>query len=428
MLLVAACTPHDHTPVGLDIDEWDAYDPPTGPIGKPDDYIVAVSPGAQWIAVCRQDPGDSEPMPRLLVGDSIAMPIDSLHGEDPTGRYAVIDRDGERLLYDSVQRLDTRLGTPRDLTSGSFDADGTRLVYGERGGGEGGADRVVVHELDRGRTWSFVSPIRSLTNVELGRDPHHVWMTASEKPMPPHGGHMCNAISGCLSGLGHNPARHLLALLRDDGPVFVELDDDPLPHIAIGDDAVVQSAERIELVGPTGRQTIVDGECRVEHDDVDTLVIRCDVDDGAHQWWRWKGGVLAALDFESTTSDPVGRGALARGSAGAWLSLPTQTVVQGLAVHTEGDAWRDRVVLVSDTHAQVRNARTDQLIVEHEIAAVLRATSGPYVALESRSVESTDGWVIDLRTGSIRTFAGPITALSRSGHVAHEQSGRIRWQ
>ena len=32
---------------------------------------------------------------------------------------------------------------------------------------------------------------------------------------------MCNAISGCLSGLGHNPARHLLALLRDDGPVFV---------------------------------------------------------------------------------------------------------------------------------------------------------------------------------------------------------------
>lgn len=96
---------------------------------------------------------------------------------------------------------------------------------------------------------------------------------------------------------------------------------------------------------------------------------------------------------------------------------------------TDALAPSARVRAPRDATVQIRDARTDQLIVEHEITAVLHASNGPFVALESRGVDREDGWVIDLRSGSIRAYEHDLVGLSRSGHVAHrDDAGPLYWR
>lgn len=427
--VLVACTPHPASTPTPEAEDWQFYLPPEDAIGRAGDRIVTASASAQWVAVCRGDL-DFGLEARLLVGDTLDISIDHLLAEDATGRWVVFDRDCERVLYDAVLQRETVLGSASALTPGSFGGEPRTLVYGERGETE---DRVVVRDLVAGTSWSFVSPIRSLTNVELAGDAEHVWLTAYDSAPSCWGGNMCDLGVSCAFDIGKGHTGSVLAVLGEGEPTFVEIEQHSIPYIAIGREAVMQEPDRIDLVGPSGRRTIVEGECRVEHHDATSLVIKCVDDDRQHRWWQWQAGVLAAIDFRSHEDVPPPDAItldVARGVEGSWYSLPARTVVQGLAAHDQGHAWRDRIALVGPrVGVQIHDAETG-FVVHHDIDARARAMNGPFLAVESRDYGRTDGWVIDLRSGDIRGYPGPIVALSRSGHVASHGTvdGRLRWR
>jgi hypothetical protein len=223
----------------------------------------------------------------------------------------------------------------------------------------------------------------------------------------------------------------------NDGEV-VMLESLPLRRQALADAAAIESEAGIELVGPTTRTRVAGPGCRLELQQrrSQELLVSCSAEQGADRHFVWRYGMLLPLGFEPHARGREGGSVYdeilaLRGTRGQWLSMPTASIVQGLAAHTEGHAWADRMLLSgADVGVGIYTVPGGEVVAHHDIAGYIHAVRGPFVAIAARSMGRTDGWVIDLRSARIvRTFDAPPSMLSRSGHVAQrDDDGRIIWR
>ena len=438
LLLLGACA-RSGSREPESVRSYPALPPPTGAVGEPGDEPVMWSTSAQWVAVCRKDSDRS--VPRLLVGDDREVALDTVLAEDPLGRYLVISRDGQRILYDALRRSELLLGAVGETSVGNFDAEGRWFAYGRRSAGR---DEVIVRTLATGAERVFESSVHPLSGVTLGSTGRRVWMSAWEyeegEDEPERDSDMCATRHGCAMGWIARNVDNAVIDLEAPEPVSVRIDRmDPDPH-AVGDEAVVETEEGIDLVSSGGRRRIAPRGCGVEHSDPrhQTLVITCPGDSETRDYFMWQDDELRPLDFGReglAWARSIGRGphptSIVRGGNGRWLSLTGPYVVQGLATQVEGHAYDDRVLLVGEeAGVEIRDAASDTRVVHHDLRGIIDWAQGPYVALRTTSTDREGGWVIDVRDGRIvREYEQPALALSRSGHVAVlDGDGRLRWR
>ncbi len=430
LLLLGACNCSRPSEPGR---PYPALTPPTGAIGAPGDEPRYWSASGQWVAVCRGD------TPKLLVGDDHEVDLYTVLVAGPRGRFVVISRAGQRILYDAVDRHERVLGRVGEVSQGSFDAREQTFAYRRS---VDGREEVVVLSLDSGTQRVIESPLPSLTTVSLDPSGRSVWMTAwqseDEDADEVRDPVMCGDRSGCDMGrMGRTVASAVLDLESPDAEVVHLEPLDVVPRM-LGDTLVLDTDEAIEVISPEGRRSIASGDCDVVHSDwrAQTMLIGCQESPGSYEHLRWNDGTLSPIDLDwghpewslgfhvPYYSDGV------RGNDERWLLPEGPHVVQGRATQQEAHAFDGHLLLVAEDWVEIRDGATDTRVDDHDLQASVNTTMGPFVALRSTAPGHEGGWVIDVRTGAIvREHDEPALALARSGHVAvRDEDGRLRWR
>ncbi len=408
--------------------------PPTGPVGMAGDEPQEWSASGQWVAVCRPD-GERR-IPKLLVGDDHELDLDGVLVAGPRGRFVVISRDGQRILYDALRRNERVMGPVGETSPGSFDEEGRRFLHARTTDGH---DHVVVYFLGSDAKRVIESPVHPLTRASLDPSGRHVFMSAweyEEDGSAPRDEDMCVVHEGCEMGRMARNVGNAVLDLDSPGADFIRVDSMNMMPRALGEAIVLDSNEGIELVTSDGRREVASDDCRISHTDWrdETLVLTCQGEAESIEYFTWHDGELSPLGFvrepQHWSELPIG-GPLpwtaVMGRDHRWLSLTGRHVVQGSETQVEGYAGEGRVVLVDpDDGVELRDGASDTRVAHHDVRGSIHQAQGHYVSLKA---DFSGGWVLDLRDGTVRGHERPALALSRSGHVAvRDEDGRFRWR
>ncbi len=387
---------------------------PEGELGREGDRLLAASPAASWVAICRGERGV------LVLDASSSIAFRTLEDHDASGRWVIVEDDASPAP--NLRLVDTWARTTTLVPGGAanLSRDGRRLAYTTKEG-------VVVRELASGEERRFVGD----GSGGVGRlDPsgRFLYLTkvhVQEDSRPPEASPgSCEDYRGAEEGrmarIEHTivaidePGEPYYAVPRGSTPVRATLGGWPLVN--------VYAPPQVQRWRPGGVEVVLDGVARIDADDVHGGGLVYTVTRGEEGvLHRYAGGRVSALApraWEDNRPAPDsylvgGEAGVLRVSEGRFVHLASGAIVSGdpSAPHAYADG--ERVLLLGEGAAILVDARRDEVLHRYAAAASPSLALGPWVALRGRG----EAIVLDLgRAGWVGRVAGTAVALAADGH------------